>query len=354
MDCWLLNAVSKMPCSTELTTQQYRDLVDGRHFEINPAVESGGRPSTVPRGAGGALIEVDYSVLNSLMVALAERAGGVCFGGRVGLLVEGAPDAPDQRVMPEASRWSVERVAEPACADAKLIYVPLHAQWVPRGSAAAARARRERLAYKCEPPCGQGHAMALLLDPRQHSAEFFEPNGSAAPWRAPLRAYLEQAIPRQLPGYRLAPQACVRSGYQSRSGLPMCAFFSSFYAAVRLTCSASADAVQRALFALQQPALVRLMKQWQCYLLRLSRETGTADAARRLQGSLGTLANQLLNFRYELRRNTLTAADRAERARAVEAVRALERIAPYNLVLADQQARALSENLNAYFASARR
>lgn len=329
--CWLLNAVSKLPCDTELSMEQYLKLTRAPMYVSSSPFSK---------------MRVPFSELNSLMVAIAERAGGVCFGGRIRLLVEGDPYGDDQEVMDQAGEWNVD-VDRPACRNARLIYMPLQAFWVPRGSDAAAQARHERQEYL---PQGDGHAMALLLDPGRKTAEFFEPNGNSVPWHRPLYQYLKHAVKSRL-GYDLMPQMCIYSGYQSRSGLNMCEFFSSFYAAMRLTCRAGASAIQEYLFSLEMPALVRLMKQWQCYLLRLTSETGTADAVQQLPDSLGKLAVMLRYFGVLDSVGALTEADRAELDRATHEVRALERIAPYNVVLADQQARSLSDALDSYFSN---
>lgn len=80
------------------------------------------------------------------------------------------------------------------------------------------------------------HAEAVIIDTKEKTIEFFEPNGPSAPWYPLVSSFLENILSHQFPNYVFVSTAdfCPLFGPQGVAGVPLCGAFSLLYLILRV------------------------------------------------------------------------------------------------------------------------
>lgn len=284
--CQLIRDILAVPCETRLRQHRYE------------AITNVSTQTTSWRNAQGELSgTISYCILNSIMTHMVRRnTSRACVAGQITLLIHGAPRSQTQQIIESASRFDLD--FPHACNGKQTIYVPMSAYWssrdpeeLLRAAAAPAKNRLSEDGDMCAGPCDSGHAMALIIDNKERTIEYFEPNGKIASWYAVISLFLTRWFRRHpvYRAYRVDEEFCCPPvGIQSRVGLPMCSYFSSMYVAIRLLCQEIPEnEVVTHLLRLGKQGLQQLLQRWHCYLLDYDDRyeiTGTANALNELYG----------------------------------------------------------------------
>lgn len=80
------------------------------------------------------------------------------------------------------------------------------------------------------------HAEAVIIDTKEKTIEFFEPNGPSAPWYPLVSSFLESILTQQYPNYAFVSTSdfCPLFGPQGVAKVPLCGAFSLLYLVLRI------------------------------------------------------------------------------------------------------------------------
>lgn len=109
------------------------------------------------------------------------------------------------------------------------------------------------------------HAAVLIVDPVRKEADYSDPHGYA-PWNAFVYPELRKAVHANI---KLLPpwDTCPNLGVQRVYNAPICGYFSSVYAFLRLRCPQVPPLqLQTFLSRLGRQRLIRLIRGWACFL----------------------------------------------------------------------------------------
>lgn len=301
-DCWLIKKILAAPCNVRLIQKRYGEF-STQHRETEMATYTiTYRDKTNANVVRGTL---SYCILNSIMSHLVRRNSKLaCVAGSITLLIYGSPKSREQHIIESASIFQLD--FPEWCKAKQTIYVPLNAWWSSRSTITGATELDP-----CAGQCDSGHAMALIIDNKERTIEYFEPNGKNARWYATIALFLTQWFKKnpQFKDYRVDEEFCCPPvGIQMEAGgLPMCAYFSSLYVAIRLLCQDSIpeNEVVSRILQLGKHGIRQLLQRWHCFLLQYDDRhqiTGTALALRKLYSkTLGKLAELSLHRQYRTR-----------------------------------------------------
>jgi hypothetical protein len=214
---------------------------------------------------------IRYNLLITLLTRMTRDLPNACLGGLVEITIQGNPNetTKNQKIVKRvmSHRIMQQQLQPDECSKTRLHYYPVIISWCPDDHDDDNHNKQQQ--QQCS-----GHAVALIINRDTHTAEYFEPNGSHVPWFQPVSHTLERLLKKSKwygPEYRMQqydPESCPRVGIQGIAGEAQCAYFSSLYVMLRLSCpQLSAANIHTALLG-SGPAYLRyLLQQWHCYLV---------------------------------------------------------------------------------------
>jgi hypothetical protein len=317
--CSLIQQLMTVPCNVRLTQQRYYALTATQRSTLS---SSTGQTSTLV-----------YSILNTAMNRIIYEISNACSGGAIEVLIFGnirdtntnrtGNSASPQRVIDAGSKFDLDAAQQclqrvtgqkgndqngtnqnPNSSQVRWIYVPVGARWTidPR---VRSRAEAEGEEFVCgASECDTGHAMALLIDTQNKTVELFDPNGAKVPWYRPIADYIARQLDLhpEFQSYRLFDNSELPPyGVQAGSNLALCAYFSSLYVAIRLSCQEwNATRLNQELLKLNATDLRLLLQLWHCYLVQYTYTSGILDATERLSELHNAVFSQLINLPAQL------------------------------------------------------
>jgi hypothetical protein len=336
-DCAFARSVVMAPCDitlNEIAQSGYARIAHTRTLILS---SKGQARSQVPVKS-----TISWNVLETVLSHLAASTNRACLGGHIDLLLSGDPDGNDQRVVDAATNITIDLAR--TCAKKQLIYIPLGAFWT-TDKRIVAEAERQRGEFVCGGQCDSGHAMAILIDPRRKTREYYEPNGSSPAWYAVIAAYLDKLFAKlpEFKGYRVEDNSvCPRFGPQAGSGLPMCAYFAALYVAIRMLCPEfPAQQVMTALTEVGRDRVGDLVRRWHCYLVSYAEAQGIVAAVNELPDLHRRVFNTLINLPYN------TPQQQSARDKGWEQLREVEEVAGNDVVEARDMLEQLAEGIHA-------
>lgn len=308
--CPLVQALMSQECEEKVRQQAYEDITGTVAIPFR-------------NERGQAIATLRYNVMDTVMTHLARRSKDACVGGRIELVLSGTPKSKKQQVLDEFTRLHIDLKRH--CANKRTIYIPLSAVWVGnraapvlnvakqqksrRGLGAtqktrkvasrAAQIRGRGFSVCFHDVCKEGHGMAVIIT-APNIIEYYEPNGKDVPWYPAVSEYLDGLFASLLlfRDYQVQEnEKCPRYGMQAAVGLPLCAYFSTLYAAIRITCPAlSADDVTDELQSLEPEAIQELVRLWNCFAFGFAEEIGALDAIPVVQKQFSEAVDRLTNM----------------------------------------------------------
>jgi hypothetical protein len=297
--CTLMQRIMNAPCNIGLRNQDYQQ-------EYGKIANT----STSYFGSGNVKREIEYSILDSAMTHLIEESGNACLGGQIQLWLiskysgqdEAGNTIEEHRIIPEATSVDLVKDIARQCASKQFIYIPMSAQWISEKYEPLAKAKGPAMSCHdckrqgnqeiCTTICLHGHAMSLIID--QGSAKsitLFEPNGPIVDHYGEIAVYLTQlfSLPElsYFKDFRIEePGTCFPPsmfGPQLNSRLGQCAYFSTIFIALRVSCpELSSSDIVNSLLSMGHTSVKKLLRHWACFLVSYARERGIFYAAKEM------------------------------------------------------------------------
>ena len=281
-DCELINNIHQTLCQVKLTQQRYGRVQQTSTLSVYTDTEEA---------------QISYSLLNSILFEMTKGTKS-CVAGSVKLVIQGTFGGQRQRVVSDASTFTIPRLAH-----CDLIYIPISVQWTQdeREIAKAIQAKSQGQNWTCN-NCLPGHAMALFFDNVYRTIQVYDSNGNNSPYYVAIADWIERRIQRDrmFYGYTMLNQLEVpQFGIQAGTNIAMCGYFAALYAALRIQCpDISPLHLNNALLEIKPVGqIVLVLQQWHCYPIEYARQRGILQAAAKANRSLSDCFNIFINER---------------------------------------------------------
>lgn len=131
---------------------------------------------------------------------------------------------------------------------------------------------------------GEGHYTVLVVNTKNKEIEYFETNGSSAPWLPETEKAIREAItqgtknnvlPSEWSTYQFIwpGQFCPRVSWQGLAQTQTCAYWSTLFAVLRITCSSiPREELIDAILNQGKEFLLKLLQAWHCFMWNYARK----------------------------------------------------------------------------------
>ena len=138
------------------------------------------------------------------------------------------------------------------------------------------------------PDLWSGHYTVVLVDYRNRTLEYFEPNGSGVEWLTPVVPVLRGMLEKTFPGWRFVDPAdfCPEISVQSLTETATCAYWSSLWGLLRVACpGTSREGLLDVLVGKGKRWLNELLRRFHCYMWTYAQDHRILAAGELLENS---------------------------------------------------------------------